>query len=225
MSSALSRPALVGGWGLAYDTNANRAWITNSSRRGRGESDSAMASTISTMPDGTQTGETIDVGGRMAGRRRLRRANRDDLAARCRLPARKPATCLFETDPVTKAVTGKQICGPWTDFPGLVGLAYDYSTDTYYAGDQLGIIYHIDSAGNLLDSGPIGLQISGLAFNPTTRHLFVTVFGFLPFDMYVVSPDKGYSVLSGFVVQSKVFPCSTLAESASRPTAMAISGF
>ncbi len=33
-------------------------------------------------------------------------------------------------------------------------------------------LYHLDSAGNLLDSVSIGLGIAGLAYNPTTRAPF-----------------------------------------------------
>ena len=65
-----------------------------------------------------------------------------------------PEQCLLEIDPVAKVVTGKTICGPWGNFPPLSGLAYDYATDTYYVGDSLGGITHVDNAGNLLDSGP-----------------------------------------------------------------------
>ena len=63
-----------------------------------------------------------------------------------------PAQCIFEIDPVAKIVTGRRICGPWGNFPGLVGLAYDYATDTFYVGDQLGVITHVDTAGTVLDS-------------------------------------------------------------------------
>ena len=74
--------------------------------------------------------------------------------------------CLFEIDPVAKAVTGKQICGPWGDFPAQIGLAYDYATDTYYVGDQLGTILHIDNAGNLLDSGHVTAADLGARLQP-----------------------------------------------------------
>jgi hypothetical protein len=191
---------LDGAYGLAFDTSVNRLWITNESQ---GPAGALLGDGLEHQyqPDGSPTGETIEIGdvwlGDGAYNARTGMIWQPDVAFRAGNPQ-----CLVEIDPVSKVVTGKKICGPWTDFPGLVGLAYDYSTDTFYAGDQFGVIYHIDTAGNLLDSGSIGVQISGLAFNPTTRHLFATVFRFVPFDMYIVSPDDGYRVLSGFNVRS-----------------------
>ncbi len=117
-----------------------------------------------------------------------------------------PPQCLFEIDPVAKLVTGNRICGPWTNFPPIVGLAYDYATDTYYVGDSLGVITHVNGAGDVLDSGSTGLQISGLAYNPTTRHLFVQTFSNVPFDTYVFDPHNNYLPLSGFSVKSAGVP-------------------
>jgi hypothetical protein len=191
---------LAGAYGLAYDTTRNRLWVTNSSQGGSGQM-VGDGLEYEFQPDGTQTGETIEIGsiwlGDGAYNARTGMFWQPDVAFRAGNPQ-----CLVEVDPVSKTVTGKQICGPWTDFPGLVGLAYDYSTDTFYAGDGFGVIYHIDTAGNLLEAGTIGMQISGLAFNPTTRHLYAAVFRYPPFDMYVVSPDEGYRVLSGFSFRS-----------------------
>ena len=107
--------------------------------------------------------------------------------------------CLFEMDPVTKVVTGNKICGPW-DSPRRA-LAYDYATDTYYvAGVNDDVLYHLDSAGNLLDSVSTGLGIAGLAYNPTTRHLFAVTQGANPWDVWVFEPQAGYAVLGGFRV-------------------------
>ncbi len=119
-----------------------------------------------------------------------------------------PDQCIFEIDPVAKVVTGKQICGPWGNFPPIVGLAYDYATDTYYVGDALGGITHVDGAGSVLDSGHIWTQIAGLAYNPTTRHLFVESFQPDPplLDGYIVDPAHGYATLSGFLVMSDGVP-------------------
>jgi len=187
------------GYGLAYDTDANRLWVSNSDAPPAGLVGDGLDYQF--LPDGTQTGETIVLqpgvwqgdGTYNARTGMIWQTNVAYLVG-------SGYQCLFEIDPVAKVVTGKQICGPWGDYPAQIGLAYDYATDTYYVGDQLGVITHIDSAGNLLDSGRVAVQISGLAYNPTTRHLFVEAFGSV-FDIYVVDPGKGYALLSGFDVK------------------------
>ena len=187
-------------WGMAYDTDADRLWVCNP--------DAPQAQLFGDgldyqfQPDGAQTGEMINLGAGWQGDGTYNARTGMIWHTNVAFTTSSPNQCLFEIDPVSKTVTGNQICGPWTNFPGLTGLAYDFSTDTYYAGDQLGVITHVDGAGNVLDSGNIGLQISGLAFNPTTRHLYVQTFSILPFDTWVVTPDEGYGVLSGFNVKS-----------------------
>jgi hypothetical protein len=186
-------------WGMAYDTDTDRLWVCNSDAPPAGLFGDGLDYEFQS---GAPTGETIALPAGWQGdgtyNARTGMIWQTDVAFR----EDSPNQCLFEIDPVAKTVTGKRICGPWTNFPGLTGLAYDYSTDTYYAGDQLGVITHVDGAGNVLDSGNVGLQISGLAFNPTTRHLYVQTFRSVPFDTYVVSPDDGYAVLSGFSIKS-----------------------
>ena len=198
---------LEGAYGLAYDTSVDRLWITNSSFAGDPINDIiGDGLEYQYQPDGTQTGETIDVGPVWYGdgtyNARTGMIWQPDIAYK----VTSPAQCLVEIDPVTKVVTGKQICGPWSNFPPLEGLAYDYVTDTYYVGDAFGGITQVDGAGNVLGSGSIGLQISGLAYNPTTRLLYVAVFRSPPFDIYVVDPHNGYQVLSGFRVTSGGVP-------------------
>ncbi len=114
--------------------------------------------------------------------------------------------CIFEIDPAAGAVTGNRICGPWGNFPPLVGLAYDYATDTFYAGDSLGGIKHINNAGTVLGEGNIGLQITGLAYNPTSRILYVGTFQNSPYDIWLVDPSSSYAVLGGFSVKSNGVP-------------------
>src|SRR5206468_8081880 len=46
----------------------------------------------------------------------------------------------------------------------------------------------------------IGLGIAGLAYNPSTQHLFVASEFPGPFNIWVVNPGSGYAVLGGFVV-------------------------
>ena len=113
--------------------------------------------------------------------------------------------CLFEMDPVAKAVTGRKICGPWSASQRAV--AYDYATDTYYVGGtNEATVYHIDGSGNLLDSAYIGVSIAGLAYNAGTQHLFVAGDFPAPFNIWVVNPKKGYAIESGFVITSDGVP-------------------
>ncbi len=197
---------LVGGWGLAYDTNADRLWVADSNAPSAGLFGDGLDHQF--LPGGTPTGETIDLAGTSSAWQGDGTYNaRTGMIWQANVAYLVGAgyQCLFEIDPVAKVVTGNQICGPWLDYPAQVGLAYDYATDTYYVGDQLGVITHIDNAGNFLDSGRVAVQISGLAYNPTTRHLYVESFS-PPFDTYVVDPANGYFVLSGFSVKSNGLP-------------------
>ncbi len=200
-------PGLAGAYGLAYDTDTSRLWLSNSDAAQAGLNGDGLDDEF--QPDGTPTGATIDLAGASS-------AWQGDGTYDARtgmiwqtgvafLPE-APGQCLFEIDPTSKTVTGHRICGPWQNFPGLTGLAYDDATDTFYAGDQFGVITHVDMNGNVLDSGSIGVQISGLAYNPTTRHLFVQTFSMVPFDTYVVAPAEGYRVLSGFPVTANGSP-------------------
>ena len=106
--------------------------------------------------------------------------------------------CLFEMDPITKVVTGNKICGPW-ESPARAGLRL---RDGYLLRRRLNddLLYHLDSAGNLLDSVYVGLGIAGLAYNPTTRHLFAVTQGANPWDVWVFEPQADYAVLGGFRV-------------------------
>jgi hypothetical protein len=105
--------------------------------------------------------------------------------------------CLHEMDPGS-GYTGNTICGPW----GISqrGLAYDPSTDTWFAGGwNEGIVYHIDSSGTLLESANVGLAVAGLAYNPDTGHLFVMV-NDAATVVYVLDVAAGYAVVGQFSV-------------------------
>ncbi len=71
-------------------------------------------------------------------------------------------------------------------------VAYDYATDTYYVGgSNEATVYHIDGSGHLLDSAYVGLGMAGLAYNPTTRHLFALTEFASPFDVWVLDAADG----------------------------------
>ncbi len=188
---------LSAGWGLAYDTDVNRLWISNPDAADFGVPGDGFE--YEYLPDGTQTGETVDIhdtggfwqaDGTYNGRTGMIwqvNVGEDD--------------CLFEIDPAAKAVTGKKICGPWQVSQRAV--AYDYVTDTYYVGGgNEGIVYHVDAAGGLIGSRYIGLDITGLAYNPGTGHLFITIRYQPPWDIYVMDPAHGFAIIGGFAVTS-----------------------
>nr|HPN54074.1 choice-of-anchor J domain-containing protein [Anaerolineaceae bacterium] len=97
--------------------------------------------------------------------------------------------CLHETDP-SGASTRKTLCPPFG--ASERGLAFDPLTRTYYAGSWTNrLIIQFDETGHILRSIAAGLNISGLAFNPATRHLFIltSVPEGYP-NLYLYNPDN-----------------------------------
>jgi hypothetical protein len=113
--------------------------------------------------------------------------------------------CIYELDPAAKTSTGNKICPPFGN--PQHGLAFDPVTNTYYSGSWYDrIINHFAPDGTLLDSKSTGLNISGLAINPVTGHLFVLTnvpSGYpLYLDVYVLDTRNSYSSLGGFDLKS-----------------------
>jgi hypothetical protein len=181
--------SLTYAWGIGFNTDAHDLWLGNIAIAGGDDLDYRF------LTDGTNTGDTIDTapwGGVFAA----------DLAY-------NPLTgmlwqvnvggdnCIYELDPVRRVSTGDKIC------PGFEvsqrGLAYDPTTDTFYAGSwNDGLIHHFDASGAVLDSSDVGLLTSGLAFNPATRHLFVMTNSSEGLDVYVLDAQNDYAVVGGF---------------------------
>ena len=184
---------LAFGFGLVYDTGADRLWVANPYYPDFGILGDGLEHQY--LPDGTDTGETIDIhdtGGILQADGTYNA--RTGMLWQVNLGG---DSCLFEMDPVAKVVTGNRICGrPTTwDTTSQRAVAYDYATDTYYVGGTNDVvIYHVDSDGNPLDSANVGLSIAGLAYNPTTRHLFLLTQGANPWDVWVLEPHAGYNV-------------------------------
>ena len=198
---------LAFGFGLVYDTSVDRLWVADPYYPDFGINGDGLEHQY--KPDGTATSETIDIHDTGGNQQADGTYNgRTGMLWQVNVGG---DTCLFEMDPVTKVVTGNRICGPWAEDPqnpmSQRALAYDYATDTYYVGGVNGsVIYHIDSAGNLLDSADVGLGAAGLAYNPTTRHLFLASEGAFPWDVWVLAPHEDYAVLGGFRVTSGGVP-------------------
>ena len=188
---------LAAGWGLVYDSSARRLWIANPDAEFYGHPGDGFE--YQYLPDGTQTGDTIDIhatGGLWQAEGTYN--GRTGMLWQVNVGG---DLCLFEMDPVAKVVTGRKICGPWESSQRAV--AYDYATDTYYVGGTNdAAVYHIDGSGNLLDSAYVGIGMTGLAYNPGTRHLFVASEFPSPFNVWVLDPQHAYTILGGFVVSS-----------------------
>jgi hypothetical protein len=114
--------------------------------------------------------------------------------------------CIYELDPASKASTGNRICPPFGK-PQL-GLAFDPVTNTYYSGSAYdSIINHFAPDGTLLDSKLTGLNVSGLAINPVTGHLFVMCqvpsrTYPLYLEVIVLDTRNSYANLGGFNLKS-----------------------
>jgi hypothetical protein len=109
------------------------------------------------------------------------------------------SNCIYEVTPGAGA-TGKTIC-PSSDLGWTIsqrGLAYDPSTDTFFAGGWNDLtVYRFDTSGRLLEQATVGLHISGLAFNPDTQHLFVMT-NSTPSEIFVLDVANDYAILGKF---------------------------
>ncbi len=189
---------LTYGWGLGYNTDLDDLWISNILSGGGDNLDHNFTTA------GVATGDTIDtspwVGSYPA-----------DMTY-------NPFTntlwqvnvggdnCVYELDPDSMVETGNKICPLFGTSER--GLAFNPLTNTYYAGSwNDNIINHFAPDGTLLDAVDVGLPIAGLAFNPGTGHLFVsisyaTVTTAGVNDIYVLDVNDGYSMVGGFNIMN-----------------------
>jgi hypothetical protein len=194
---------LPGGWGIAYDTDADRFWLSDAGIFGGDDMDHGYLS------DGSPTGETIDDSPWV-----------EEFAADGAFNSRTGKlwhvnvggdNCLWELDPFTRLSTGNSICGsPWSDVSQR-GVAYDVLSDTYYVGGwNEGVVYRIDGTGAVLGSWFVALPIAGLAFDSTTGHLFVLTNHSGPpqatLDVFVLDASRGMSVVGAFNVTQNGVP-------------------
>jgi hypothetical protein len=113
--------------------------------------------------------------------------------------------CIHEIDPIAKAVTGATICPAFGTSER--GLAYDPVSDTFFAGSwNDGIVHQFDRSGEILRSVQTQLDVAGLAYNPTTDHLFVLTSSANPvLDVYVLDGET-LGILGGFELRSGNIP-------------------
>ena len=189
---------LVYGWGLGYNTEVNDLWV-NDIAAGGGDDLTHRFTTA-----GVNTGDTIDpspwlgtFGGDMTYNPFTNTLWQVNIGG---------DNCIHEMDTVTKLSTSNKICPAFGTSER--GLAFDPLTNTYYAGSwNDSIINHFAPDGTIIDSASTGLSIAGLAFNPSTGHLFVsvsspTVTGSGYYDIYVVDAKNSYTILGGFNIMN-----------------------
>ncbi len=183
---------LTSTWGIGFNLDANDLWLGNIALIG-GDNLNYRFQT-----DGTNTGDTIDTSPWV-----------NIFAADMTY---NPFThklwqvnvggdnCIYEMDPATMVSTGNKICPAFGTSER--GLAFDPLTNTYYAGSwNDGIINHFAPDGTLIDSANVNLGMSGLAFNPSTGHLFVMTnhaHDMASFDVYVLDTQNSYNILGAF---------------------------
>jgi len=199
---------IAGGWGIAFNTDATDFWVSNRSVAGGDDREYRY------LTDGTLTGDSIDDSVWMTAIGEF--AGDGAFNARTGMLWRLDVggdNCIHELDPIARVATGNTICGsPWTAVSQR-GLAYDVTTDTYYVGGwNEGVIYHVDSTGAVLESTFVGIPISGLAYDPTRRHLFaLTNHGAPPlsvFDVFVFDARHQMNLIGGFNITQNGQPVS-----------------
>ncbi|WP_295393517.1 S8 family serine peptidase [uncultured Thiodictyon sp.] len=180
-------------WGIGYNQSVQDLWLGDTPTGGGKNRDYRF------LPDGTNTGDSIDNSGWVESFAADMTYNANT-GMLWQVSVGIADTCIHELNPDTKQSTGNKICPAFGT--NERGLAYDPQTDTYYAGSWTdGVINHFAPNGTLLDSADVGLPISGLALNPNTGHLFAMTNGTGFYDVYVLDTTPGvYHVLGGFSI-------------------------
>jgi hypothetical protein len=159
-------PALAAPWGVGFDAATSTGWIGNIAALGGDDH------LYGYTPTGAPTGGVIDGSsyGSIFGAD-LAYDSRNGTLWQVNVGG---GDCIHEVSPATGTVTGNTICPAFGTSER--GLAYDPVTDTFFAGSWNDArIVQFDRSGAILRAVQTGLNISGLAYNPTTGHLFVMV--------------------------------------------------
>lgn len=181
---------VTGAWGLGYDTDGNDLWIGSVSALPDGDD-----RLYRTLPDGTLTDDTIDA--------TYTAVFAADMAFNSRTSTFWHVNvggdnCIHEVDPAAQAPTGNSICPAFGTSER--GLAYDPVTDTFFAGSwNDGVINQFDASGTILRAVSVGLDISGLAYNPATQHLFALTNGAATNqDVFVLDTTANFDIIGSF---------------------------
>ena len=119
------------------------------------------------------------------------------------------ANCIYEIDPLL-GYTGQKICpGGGSGFQiSQRGLAYDPTTDTWFAGgwnDMM--IYRFNSEGVILAAISTEIPIAGMAYNPQSSHLFI-LSNSNPTRVYILDVNENYGLIGQFSISQGFGPQS-----------------
>jgi hypothetical protein len=152
-------------WGMTFNTEADDLWVNNIGVAAGGTDDDNHRF----LRNGTNTGDAITPAWMAVF---VGDGTYDPFSNTIWQVNVGGDDCIYESDPLTLAPTGRSICPAFGT--SMRGLAFNPLTDTFYAGSwNDSTIHHFDRSGTILDSANVGLAIAGLAFNPDTGHLFV----------------------------------------------------
>jgi hypothetical protein len=180
---------LVNPWGIGFNTRYGDVWVGDVAVAGGDDRLHRF------LPDGVQPGEVIDTSA--SGAYFSADMAFNPFSGKFWQVSVAGDNCVLEVDPDARSLTGRKICPPFDH--SQRGLAFNPLNRSFYSGAWTsGILYHFDESGRILDSANLDLNISGLAFNPATRHLFVLSNASAGFDVYVLDADHGYNLLGGF---------------------------
>ena len=179
-------------WGIGFNTDANDLWLSNPAALGGDDLDHRFTTAGVVTTDTIDTAPWVGVfGADMTYNPFTNMLWQVNVGG---------DNCIYELDPASMAATGVKICPAFGTSER--GLTFDPLTNTYYAGSwNDGIVNHFAPDGTLLDSANVNLPISGLAYNPSTGHLFVmnNNDGLLgAFDVYVLDTNDAYNIIGGF---------------------------
>jgi hypothetical protein len=179
-----------GPWGVAYDARDNTVWVSSGWDPAKNITEFQI--------DGTPTGRTQSFTWNPAygPADAAYNWNTDKLWI---MNVGLSDNCIYEIDQAS-GPTGVKICptGPQGFAVSQRGLAYDPSTDTYFAGgwgDSM--VYRFKPDGTLLNSKNVGIAIAGLAYNPLTGHLFVVDSAYTS-KFYVLDVNHNYNLIGTF---------------------------
>lgn len=183
---------LSGVYGLGVDRDGDSLWVGSISASGSGGDDMDHEF----LPDGTATGRLMDVSAFSPGGLMGDMAYDYNTGLLWQIGVIGNHFCLFALDPSAAVSANRKICPP-INFVEY-GLAYDPTTDSWYAGDfNNDMIYHFDGKGRLLGAKNVGIKVIGLTYNSATGHLFaLTTVG--AHDVFVLDAKDNYRVLSSF---------------------------
>ncbi|MBP7688632.1 MAG: carboxypeptidase regulatory-like domain-containing protein, partial [Thermoflexales bacterium] len=185
---------VTGAWGVAYDHDDNTVWVSSPAAAWGGTNQ-----IFEFTPTGTPSGRSQSYTWAPTNGPADAAYNKNTGTLWVMNINTGVSNCIFEVDPAT-GPTGNKICP--TGATGFAtsqrGLAYDPSTDTYFAGSwNDSMVYQFKSDGTLLNSKNVGLAVAGLAYNPTTQHLFV-VDSATASKFYVLDAANNYAALGSF---------------------------